>query len=327
LLEVIDDPCHIDEYEQYVTASAGISVFPADGKDDQTLIKNADIAMYRAKDLGRNASQLYAPSFEATIQMRLSQEKLLRQALQNDEFVVYYQPQVDMLSGKIVALEALVRWNHPKTGIIFPGRFIPSAEIRGLIVPLGDWVLRTATAQTSGWQEAFPGLRIAVNLSAKQFHQPDLRARILSVLTAANLPPELLEMEITEGVAMTDAAASIQIMRELVDSGIGIGLDDFGTGYSSLSYLRLFPAAVLKIDRSFVSGIGTEANDETIVITVIAMAHNLGLEVVAEGVETAEQYDFLRTYGCDRVQGYYISPAVPAAGITELLKEWRPHSV
>jgi diguanylate cyclase (GGDEF)-like protein/PAS domain S-box-containing protein len=325
LLDVIDDPYHIDEYEQYVTASAGVSVYPDDGKDDHALVKNADIAMYRAKDLGRNAFQLYAPSLEATIQMRLSQEKLLRHALGNNEFVVYYQPQVDMLSGKIVTLEALVRWNHPKTGIIFPGRFIPSAEISGLIVPLGDWVLRAATVQTSAWQEEFPGLRIAVNLSAKQFHQPDLRAQILSALQAANLSPNLLEMEITESVAMTDAAASIQIMRELVDSGVGIGLDDFGTGYSSLSYLRLFPAAVLKIDRTFVSGIGTEANDETIVITVIAMAHNLGLEVVAEGVETAEQYDFLRTYGCDRVQGYYISPAVPAAGITELLKEWRPH--
>ncbi|MDQ6930108.1 MAG: EAL domain-containing protein [Candidatus Eremiobacteraeota bacterium] len=313
LLHAIDEPYSIDEYEQFITASAGISIYPDDGKDDQTLIKNADIAMYRAKDLGRNAYQFYAPSLEATIQMRLSQEKLLRRALENEEFVVHYQPQVDMLSGKIVALEALVRWNHPKTGIIFPGRFIPSAEISGLIVPLGDWVLRRATAQMQAWQPDFAGLRIAVNLSAKQFHQPDLRARILSALETAGLSSELLELEITEGVAMTDAASTISIMNELVEAGVGFGLDDFGTGYSSLAYLRRFPAEILKIDRSFVSGIGTEPNDETIVITVIAMAHNLGLEVVAEGVETAGQYDFLRTYGCDRVQGYYISPAVRPA--------------
>lgn len=325
LLQAIDEPYSIDEYEQFITASVGITIYPDDGKDDQTLIKNADIAMYRAKDLGRNAYHFYAPSLETTIQMRLSQEKLLRRALENEEFVVYYQPQVDMLSGKIVALEALVRWNHPKTGIIFPGRFIPSAEISGLIVPLGDWVLRSAAAQTQGWQTDFPGLRIAVNLSAKQFHQPDLRKRILSALESAKLGADLLELEITESVAMTDAAATITIMNQLVDAGVGIGLDDFGTGYSSLAYLRRFPAEILKIDRSFVSGIGTEPNDETIVITVIAMAHNLGLEVVAEGVETAGQYDFLRTYGCDRVQGYFISPAVSAAALTELLKEWRPH--
>ncbi|GAC1390293.1 MAG: hypothetical protein NVSMB31_07190 [Vulcanimicrobiaceae bacterium] len=326
LLSAIDGSYTIDEYEQFITASAGISICPDDGKDDQTLIKNADIAMYRAKDLGSNAYQLYAPSFDANIQMRLTQEKLLRRALENEEFVVHYQPQVDMVTGRIVAHEALVRWNHPKTGIIFPGRFIPSAEVSGLIVPLGDFVLRKATEQTRIWQDQYPGLRITVNLSAKQFHQPDLRATILSALKAAGLEPDTLEMEITESVAMTDAAASVQIMHQLVDAGVRIGLDDFGTGYSSLSYLRRFPASVLKIDRTFVSGIGTEANDETIVITVIAMAHNLGLEVVAEGVETAEQYDFLRTYQCDRVQGYYISPAVPVSGVAELMAEWRPHS-
>ena len=323
LLTAIDAPFQLDEYEQFVTASAGISIYPDDGKDDQTLIKNADIAMYRAKDLGRNAFQFYAPSLEATIQMRLSQEKLLRRALENEEFVVYYQPQVDVLSGRIVALEALVRWNNPKTGIIFPGRFIPSAEMSGLIVPLGHWVLEAAAAQTALWRKRYAHLRVAVNLSAKQFHQPDLRARILNAAGAAGLPPEALEIEITESVAMTDAANSVQIMRDLVDAGIRIGLDDFGTGYSSLTYLRRFPAAVLKIDRSFVAGIGVEGNDETIVITVIAMAHNLGLEVVAEGVETAQQYEFLRNYGCDRVQGYYISPAVPVSGIDELLSEWR----
>ncbi|MDP9017382.1 MAG: PAS domain S-box protein, partial [Candidatus Eremiobacteraeota bacterium] len=189
LLSAIDGSYTIDEYEQFITASAGISVYPDDGKDDQTLIKNADIAMYRAKDLGSNAYQLYAPSFEANIQMRLSQEKLIRRALEHEEFVVHYQPQVDMLTGRIVAHEALVRWNHPKTGIIFPARFIPSAEVSGLIVPLGDFVLRKATEQTRIWQKQYPGLRIAVNLSAKQFHQPDLRSSILSALQAAHLDP------------------------------------------------------------------------------------------------------------------------------------------
>ncbi len=327
VLAVIDEPYQIDEYEQFITASIGIAVYPDDGKDDQVLIKNADIAMYRAKDLGRSSYQVYAPSLESTIHMRLSQEKLLRRALENKEFVVHYQPQVDMASGKIIVLEALVRWNHPKTGIILPARFIPSAEASGLIVPLGDWVLRTAAEQVCELQQRYPELRVAVNLSAKQFHQRDLRRRILQTLSAAGLSANSLELEITETVAMSDAASSVEIMRDLVESGIHMGLDDFGTGYSSLSYLRRFPTAVLKIDRSFVAGIGAQRNDETIVITVIAMAHNLGLEVVAEGVETREQYEFLKTYGCNRVQGYYISPAVSISGIAELLAEWKPSPV
>ncbi|MEO6913136.1 MAG: EAL domain-containing protein [Candidatus Baltobacteraceae bacterium] len=312
LLHAIDDPYQLDDYEQFITASIGIAVYPEDGKTDLALIKNADIAMYRAKDRGRNAYQFYTPTLEAPIQMRLSQEKLLRRALELDEFRVYYQPEVRLSSGAVVGLEALVRWHHPKSGIIYPGQFIPSAEISGLIVQLGDWVLRTAARQTHEWHKHIPGLRLAVNLSARQFHQPDLRSRIAQALEQADFDPSHLELEITETVAMSEAAQTVAIMRDLKESGMHIAVDDFGTGYSSLSYLRHFPLDVLKIDQSFVAGIGTEPNDETIVKTVIAMAHSLGLEVVAEGVETQAQFDFLREHDCDRAQGYFISAAVPA---------------
>ncbi len=308
----ISEPFALDEYEQFISTSIGISMYPEDGRDDQTLIKNADIAMYRAKDRGRNAYYFYNSTLEAPIHMRLSQEKLLRRALEDEEFVVYYQPQMDMQSGDIVSLEALVRWQHPKSGLIEPSHFIPSAEISGLIVPLGDWILATAAKQAKAWQETLGPLRIAVNLSARQFHARDLRRRIMSSLEAASLDPELLEAEITETVAMSDAAQTVSIIRDLKAAGIRIAVDDFGTGYSSLAYLRRFALDQLKIDGSFVIGLGHEAFDETIVRTVIGMAQSLGLEVCAEGVETAEQLEFLKEYGCDLIQGYSVSPPLPA---------------
>ncbi|MBV8246206.1 MAG: EAL domain-containing protein [Candidatus Eremiobacteraeota bacterium] len=322
LLKAVDAPFDIDDYEQYITTSIGIAVYPDDGKDDQTLLKNADIAMYRAKDLGRNAYQFYSAAFEAPIHMRLSQEKLLRQALAQREFELAYQPIVELRSGRVVALEALLRWRHPKTGIIYPNQFIPSAEASGLIVPLGAWVLAEAARDLRRLQSHYPELRVAVNLSARQFHQPDLRETVLHALEDARVATSSLEVEITESIAMADAAHSEAIMRELVDSGIHLSLDDFGTGYSSLSYLRRFPVSLIKIDRTFVDGIGSQPDDETIVITVIAMAHNLGLHVVAEGVETSEQVDFLRAYGCDRLQGYYVAKAAPASRVEEFLPMW-----
>ncbi|MDQ2681351.1 MAG: EAL domain-containing protein [Candidatus Eremiobacteraeota bacterium] len=312
LLHAIDEPYQLDDYEQFITTSVGIAVYPEDGETDLALIKNADIAMYRAKDRGRNAYQFYTPTLEAPIQMRLSQEKLLRRALELEEFRVYYQPEVRLATGAVVGLEALVRWHHPKSGIIYPAQFIPSAEISGLIVQLGDWVLDTAARQTRHWHQYIPDLRLAVNLSARQFHQRDLRFRITQTLERAEFDPANLELEITETVAMSEASQTIEIMRDLKEAGVHFAVDDFGTGYSSLSYLRRFPLDVLKIDQSFVAGIGTQASDETIVKTVIAMAHSLGLEVVAEGVETRLQYDFLRAQGCDRAQGYFLSAAIPA---------------
>lgn len=308
----ITEPFLLDDYEQYISTSVGIAVYPEDGRDDQTLVKNADIAMYRAKDRGRNGYYFYNPTLEAPIHMRLSQEKLLRRALDLNEFVVFYQPQLDLRTGKIVSVEALVRWNHPKSGLIEPGHFIPSAEMSGLIVPLGEWILRTAARQVRTWQETLGPVRLAVNLSGRQFHHRDLRARVIEALDTAHLDPSHLEVEITESVAMSDAAQTVGIVRDLKAAGIRIAVDDFGTGYSSLAYLRRFALDVLKIDSSFVRGVGSEAFDETIVQTVIGMAHSLGLEVVAEGVETTTQMAFLSDNGCDIIQGYALSPPLPA---------------
>ncbi len=313
ILAMVSEPFLLDEYEQYISASIGIAVYPEDGRDDQTLIKNADIAMYRAKDRGRNGSYFYNPTLEAPIHMRLSQEKLLRRALEYNQFVVYYQPQLDLRTGDVVSVEALVRWNHPKSGLIEPSHFIPSAEISGLIVPLGDWVLETAAKQVERWHRTLAPIRLAVNLSGRQFHQRDLRRRVVQALESAQFDPAFLEIEITESVAMSDAAQTVGIVRDLKALGIRTAVDDFGTGYSSLAYLRRFALDVLKIDGSFVIGLGHEAFDETIVKTVIGMAHSLGLEVVAEGVESVTQLAFLTEHGCDMVQGYAIAPPLPAA--------------
>ncbi|MHB8146015.1 MAG: sensor domain-containing protein [Vulcanimicrobiaceae bacterium] len=312
VLATMSEPFSLDEYEQFISTSIGIAMYPEDGRDDQTLIKNADIAMYRAKDRGRNGYYFYNPTLESPIHMRLSQEKLLRRALEYNEFVVYYQPQLSLSTGEIVSVEALVRWNHPKSGLIEPSHFIPSAEISGLIVPLGDWVLATAARQIKAWQAQLGELRLAVNLSGRQFHQRDLRKALIAAIAQADLDPHLVEMEITETVAMSDAAQTVAIVRDLKSSGIRTAVDDFGTGYSSLAYLRRFSLDVLKIDRSFVLGIGHEASDETIVKTVIGMAQSLGLEVVAEGVETDEQLQFLRQHKCDLIQGHVLAPAMPA---------------
>ncbi|MGB6985752.1 MAG: EAL domain-containing protein [Candidatus Aquilonibacter sp.] len=319
ILALVSEPFLLDEYEQYISASIGIAVYPEDGRDDQTLIKNADIAMYRAKDRGRNGYYFYNPTLEAPIHMRLSQEKLLRRALEYDQFVVYYQPQLDVRTGDIISVEALLRWNHPKSGLIEPSHFIPSAEISGLIVPLGDWVLETAAKQVERWHRELAPLRLAVNLSARQFHQRDLRARVLQALENAKLDPAFLEVEITESVAMSDAAQTVGIVRDLKAAGIRIAVDDFGTGYSSLAYLRRFALDVLKIDGSFVIGVGHEVFDETIVKTVIGMAHSLGLKVVAEGVETMSQLAFLAEHSCDIVQGYAVAPPLPAAEFEDFL--------
>lgn len=323
IIAAISEPFALDEYEQFISTSIGISVYPEDGRDDQTLIKNADIAMYRAKERGRNGYFFYNPTLESPIHMRLSQEKLLRRALELDEFMVYYQPQIDLRTGEVVSVEALVRWQHPKSGMISPAHFIPSAEISGLIVPLGDWVLQTAAAQVKKWHsELFP-LRLAVNLSGRQFHQRDLRSRVLRSLADAHLDPTYLEVEITESVAMSDAAQTVGIVADLKASGIRTAVDDFGTGYSSLSYLRRFALDVLKIDGSFVRGIGQERHDETIVTMVIGMAHSLGLEVVAEGVETQEQMTFLEDHACNMAQGYVIARPLPAKDFENFLRRRR----
>jgi diguanylate cyclase (GGDEF)-like protein/PAS domain S-box-containing protein len=313
LISTVAEPFMLDEYEQFISLSIGIAIYPEDARDDQTLIKNADIAMTRAKDRGRNGYYFYNPTLEAPIHMRLSQEKMLRRALDLNEFVVFYQPQLDLRTNRVVSVEALVRWNHPKSGLISPANFIPSAEISGLIVQLGSWVLSTAARQVKSWIPTLGRIRLAVNLSARQFHDRELRQRIADALAEAQFAPESFEVEITESVAMADAAQTADIVRDLSAHGIRVALDDFGTGYSSLAYLRSFNIHVLKIDASFVAGIGRSTGDETIVNTVIGMAHSLDLEVIAEGVETREQLAFLVARGCDAVQGYAIAAAMPAA--------------
>ncbi|HTJ26607.1 MAG TPA: EAL domain-containing protein [Candidatus Limnocylindria bacterium] len=319
VIDAIDEPMVIDGYEQFVTTSIGIAVHPVDGADADTLIKHADVAMYRAKERGRNTYQFFTPALGATLRTRISQEKSLRKALERDEFVVHYQPQFDLAEERLVSVEALVRWQHPRLGLVSPDRFIASAEMSGLIVPLGDWVLETACAQVRSWQHDAPGLRLAVNLSARQFHQTALAAKVRDVLARTGLRAQDLEIEITESVAMSDAALSVQILEELRRAGVRLAVDDFGTGYSSLGYLRRFALDALKIDHSFVRDIMLEPDDATIVRTVVVMAHNLGLEVCAEGVETQEQVAFLRQLQCERVQGFFFARPMTAPDFSAYL--------
>jgi diguanylate cyclase (GGDEF)-like protein/PAS domain S-box-containing protein len=319
IVAAIDEPLVIDGYEQFVTTSIGIAVFPSDGDDADALIKHADVAMYRAKERGRNTHEFFTPALAAGLRMRLSQEKSLRKALEREEFVLHYQPQFELDGERLVSLEALVRWEHPDLGLIGPDQFIPSAEMSGLIVELGDWVLETACRQVRAWHAIVPDLRLAVNLSARQFHQTALIGKIRDSLARTGLQPNHLEIEITESVAMSDAAFSIQILEDLGRAGVRLAVDDFGTGYSSLGYLRRFPINSLKIDKSFVREIPGVADDATIVRTVIGMAHSLGLEVCAEGVETAEQLAFLRAEGCDRAQGYLFGRPMAAEDVEAFL--------
>jgi len=319
IIAAIDEPLVMDGYEQFLTTSIGIAVFPNDGEDADALIKHADVAMYRAKERGRNTHQFFTPALAASLRTRLSQEKSLRKALERDEFVLHYQPQFELDGERLVSLEALVRWQHPQLGLIGPDEFIPSAEMSGLIVGLGDWVLETACRQVREWQAIVPGLRLAVNLSARQFHRAALAEKIRDLLARTGLAPDHLEIEITESVAMSDAAFSIQILEDLGRAGVRLAVDDFGTGYSSLGYLRRFPLDSLKIDKSFVREILVEPDDATIVRTVIGMAHSLGLDVCAEGVETREQLAFLRAEGCDRVQGFLYGRPMAAEDVEGFL--------
>jgi diguanylate cyclase (GGDEF)-like protein/PAS domain S-box-containing protein len=319
IIAAVDQPLFIDGLEQFVTTSVGIAVFPRDGADADTLIKHADVAMYRAKERGRNTHEFFTPALAANLRTRLAQEKALRRAVQREEFVLHYQPQYELDGARLCALEALVRWQHPRHGLIPPDQFIPSAEVSGLIVEIGDWVLETACRQVRAWQAVAPGLRVAVNLSARQFHQRALTAKIREVLARTGLAADRLEIEITESVAMSDAALSRQILEELRGAGVRLAVDDFGTGYSSLGYLRRFPIDTLKIDKSFVREIMVEPDDATIVRTVIGMAHSLGLRVCAEGVETEAQLAFLRHERCDRVQGFLYGRPMPAEEVDAFL--------
>jgi diguanylate cyclase (GGDEF)-like protein/PAS domain S-box-containing protein len=329
VLAALAEPLRLHGQELVMTGSAGLAAWPADGHDAATLVQHAEVAMYRAKDLGRNAVQFYTPAMNARARERMALEGALRSALTHDEFELYYQPQVDLESGWVVGLEALIRWRHPSLGLVRPDRFIHLAEETGLIVPIGAWVLRTACRQSREWQRAGYGLlRIGVNLSARQFAQPGLVRDVARVLDETGLSPACLEIELTESLVMEDVEGAIRTMGELKDMGVRLSIDDFGTGYSSLSYLRRFPVDVLKIDRSFVRDIPGSEDDAAMVAAIIELARGLRMRVIAEGVETEAQLDYLKRRGCDEVQGHVYARAVPGADVEAMLRAGRqvsPH--
>jgi len=322
----VAEPLTIDGKELYVTASAGISLYPQDGRDVDTLLKNADAAMYRAKEHGRSNFQFYTSEMNERVNDRLALENALRRALERKEFTLHYQQKVDLRTGVIIGAEALVRWLHPEWGLVRPARFIPIAEETGLIVQLGEWVIHEACRQTRAWLQAGlqPGV-VSVNLSARQFRAEGLVRSVSRILQETGLDPTNLEMELTESMVMHNVESAIATLQGLKSLGVGLSVDDFGTGYSSLSYLKNLPIDVLKIDRSFVRDIGTgsEAEDGILAAAIISLGHALHLQVIAEGVETDAQLHFLKRHGCDQVQGFLYGEPVSAEQFAELLERAR----
>ncbi|MES2900619.1 MAG: EAL domain-containing protein [Pseudomonadota bacterium] len=315
-------PFMIEGNEIFVTASIGISLFPEDGDDCDSLLKYADTAMYHAKNCGKNNAKLYSSSLTMQIMSHVKLEVGLRKALKNEELYLLYQPQIDVRTSEIVGVEALVRWRHPERGVISPTEFIPLAEETGLIVPIGEWVLRTACVQAKAWQRATQRqLRIAVNLSAKQFKDENLTQIVLAVLHETGLDPRLLELELTEGTLMDDARATMSTLEQLRSIGVFLSIDDFGTGYSSMNYLKRFDVRALKIDKSFICGLPQDSENAAITRAIIAMAHGLKMIVVAEGVETDEQLVLLEEYGCDLVQGFHVGHPSSQELITKMLQK------
>ena len=322
ILEQLVDPFIVDERELFITTSIGISMSPTDGDDSQTLLKHADIAMYRAKDLGRNTYQFYSSDMSSKAFERLNLETSLRYALERDQFKLAYQPQVDIGTGEIIGFEALLRWQHPDLGLVGPLDFIPILEETGLIVPVGEWVLNTACAQVKLWQEKYnPNLRIAINLSARQFNNSELVSKVVDALLMTDLSANTLELEITESVIMQEKEWMHNAFELFKDMGVRIALDDFGTGYSSLSYLKRFPINTIKIDRSFIRDVTEDIDDAAIVSAIIAIAKSLQLDVVAEGVETNEQFEFVKEKGCASMQGYFFSKPLMVEDMDELLSK------
>jgi diguanylate cyclase (GGDEF)-like protein/PAS domain S-box-containing protein len=324
IMDAVAKPLKVDGHEFVLGCSIGVAAYPNDGNDPETLIRNADIAMYRAKETGRNNFQFYTATMNERLLERLRIEGDLRNAIERQEFVLHYQPQVDLSSGRTIGAEVLIRWQHPTLGMVMPLRFISLAEETGMIVQIGSWVLRTACAQAKTWHDAgFGDLRIAVNLSARQFMQHDLVQSIANILAETGLPADCLELELTESLVMTDIDRAIEILVSLKALGVHLSLDDFGTGYSSLSYLKRLPFDSLKIDQSFVRDITKEHDGEAIVASIISLAHNLKRHVIAEGVETRDQLNYLLRYGCNHMQGYYFSRPLPAEMLEAMLSQDR----
>lgn len=321
IIHTLSKPYALEGREFFTTASIGISICPDDAQDPESLVKNADIAMYRAKKHGRNNYQHYSPDMNAQAFERLAIETSLRHALERDEFFLEYQPQIDIETSRIIGYEALVRWRHPDLGMMSPGTFIPLAEESGLIVPIGEWVLRTACAQNKAWQaDGLPPIRVAVNVSPRQMRHDDLLQVVERALTETGLDPTYLELELTESI-MQDSDEAIQLLSQLQSMGVQIAIDDFGTGYSSLNHLKRYPINKLKVDQSFVRDIGHDPHDRAIVKAIIALAQSLNMRAVAEGVETEVQMAYLRSLKCDEAQGYLLGRPMSAQAASKLLAD------
>ena len=321
ILAAIAEPVSLEGHDLRVTSSLGVATYPNDGNDVDTLLANADAAMYRAKEVGRDNFQVYTPEMNAKVHEKLQLQEELRNAVARSEFVLHYQPQVDLRTGRVFAVEALVRWNHPRLGMVPPLAFIPKAETTGLIVPIGDWVLREACRQNKAWQDAgLPPMMVGVNVSARQFREKGLVAGVASALKDSGLEAKYLELEVTESLIMHDVDLAVETMKALQGLGVQLSIDDFGTGFSSLSSLRAFPVARLKIDKSFVHDLPHDESGKAVATAVIALGQKLNLRVIAEGVETDEQLAFLRDNNCDEMQGYLFSKPVPPGEIEDLVK-------
>jgi diguanylate cyclase (GGDEF)-like protein len=324
LLSSVGQPIVLGGRPVRASCSVGVSMYPQDGADAETLLRNADAAMYRAKELGRNRFQFFTADVHERIRKRIELEASLRLALERGEFELHYQPQVGLKTGRIVGVEALVRWRHPEKGLVPPGQFIPFAEETGLIIPLGAWVLNQACRQNKAWQDAgLPSIPISVNMSAKQCEQDDVDRVVEGALRASGLDARYLELEITESLSMAHPEESVPLMRRLKNTGVTLSIDDFGTGFSNLSYLRRFPVDRLKIDLSFVREITTDPGSLAISEAIITMSHSLNLQVVAEGVETLAQLELLEARKCDSIQGFYFSPPVTHEVLAALLRDDR----
>ena len=322
IVSALATPFQLGGHEVYVSASIGIALHPLDGNDGDLLLKNADTAMYRAKESGRNAYQYYLPQMNERALARMHLEAQLRGAQERGEYQLHYQPKVNLQTGEISGMEALLRWQPKGRGLVGPDEFIPALEDTGLIIPVGEWVVTTVCAQILAWQaEGITPRPVAVNLSARQFRQRNLASVFGDILHTHGVDPALLEIELTESSLMSDSEGAVQTLQEMKSRGIRLSVDDFGTGYSSLAYLKRFPLDSLKIDRAFIRDVTTDVDDATITLTIINLAHSLKLKVVAEGVETQAQLEFLRAHGCDEIQGYYFSKPLPCAGITAALRD------
>ncbi len=329
ILQSISEPYKIDKHELNITCSIGFSVYPDNGKDAETLLKNADNAMYQAKENGKNTFQFYTGEMHTQVRKRLEIENGLRRALVNDEFILEYQPKLDIKTGQLVGFEALVRWNHPERGLIPPNDFIPIAEDTGLIIPIGEWVLKTACLQNKAWQNnGFPPLCMSVNLSSRQCREKELVKKVEKILKETRLDPQFLELELTETLAMSDPIEFIEVLNQFKELGVKTSIDDFGTGYSSLNYLRQFPVNCLKIDQSFIKELEAKGGDLSIVKAIVSLGHSLNMRVIAEGVETKQQLLQLQENDCDEIQGYYLSRPISPQSMVEFMKNYEkqnPH--